>query len=104
MTLYDPIYIFLLFVVVALIFIGLFLHIIFAYKFNVIGYFFIICATGIFLLIVKYMFDSGIYADEQSSLLLGIGFLELTLLAFPYIFLVLALQIGRKQKRQSETS
>ncbi len=44
------------------------------------------------------MVDSGYYADEHSSLF-GLGFLELTLLSYPYIFIGLSVLLGKKGER-----
>ena len=50
------------------------------------------------MLIGKYMFDAGNYADEHSSLF-GLVFLELTLLSYPYIFLGILVVLGKKDER-----
>jgi len=44
------------------------------------------------------MFDVGNYADKHSPLF-GLGFLELTLLSYPYIFLGLLAVLGKKGER-----
>lgn len=59
-----------------------------------IGLLLVILSISSYLLIDKYMFD----ADEYSSLF-GLGFLELTLLSYPYIFLGLSVVFGKKGER-----
>jgi len=42
------------------------------------------------------MMDAGSFANEQLSTLLGIGFLELTLLSYPNIFIGLSALVEKK--------
>lgn len=52
-----------------------------------------------YLLVGAYMMGSGYYSDGYNSNLYifsGFGFLELNLLAYPYIFLALAAGLGKK--------
>ncbi len=46
------------------------------------------------------MIDSGIYADEHNKVLLKTGFFELILLAYVYIFIILAFIMGNKTIRK----
>jgi len=54
-----------------------------------------------YLLVGAYMMGSGYYSDGYNSdiyIFSGFGFLELNLLAYPYIFLALAVGLGKKGK------
>ena len=51
-----------------------------------------------YLFIDKYMLDAGSFADEHLSTL-GIGFFELTLLSYPYIFIGFSVLLGSKGLR-----
>lgn len=93
---FEPLYIFYFLLLLGLIYIPTVLYALLKFKFTIIGLLFIVLSVGSYLLIGKYMVDSGYYADEQSSILFGIGFLELTLLSYPYIFIGLAVLLGKK--------
>ncbi|WP_186673808.1 hypothetical protein [Sporosarcina sp. BP05] len=98
MGVHEPLYIFLFLILLGLIYIPVFLYTIKKFKFNVIGLLFVFLSIVSYLLIGKYMVDSGNYADEHSSLF-GLGFLELTLLSYPYIFIGLSVLLGKKGER-----
>lgn len=63
-----------------------------------IGLLFIVLSIASYLLIGNYMVESGTYADENISLL-GLGFLELTLLSYPHIFIGLSVILGKTGER-----
>lgn len=94
----EPLYIFFFLILLGLIYIPVTIYTIFKFKFNVIGLLLVILSISSYLLIGKSMFDAGNYADEHSSLF-GIGFLELTLLSYPYIFIGLSVVLGKKGER-----
>ena len=96
---FEPLYIFIFLLIVGSIYFFVLIHVIVKFKFNWIGFMFLILSVGSYLLIGKYMFDSGVEADENSSMLFGIGFLELILLSFSYIFLVLSILLGKIGER-----
>lgn len=99
---FEPLYIFFYLLLVGFIYVPILLYTIFKFKFNLIGWLFIALSAGSYLLLGKYMVDSGYYSDEEpTELLFGLGFLELTLLAYPYIFMVLAVLLGKKEERNS---
>ncbi|WP_243290434.1 hypothetical protein [Bacillus sp. FJAT-47783] len=55
-----------------------------------------------YLLVGYYMVDSGLFVDRyapENLVFNGYGFLELILLAFPYIFLALAVGLGNKRDK-----
>lgn len=93
-----PQYIFFFFILVGLIFIPVFFYVIYSYKFNSIGLLLVLLSTVSYLFIGKYMMDAGSFADEHLSTL-GIGFFELTLLSYPYIFIGLSVLLGSKGLR-----
>lgn len=95
---YEPLYIFFFLIFLAFIYIPVTGYTIYKFKFNVIGLLFVSLSIISYLLIGKYMIDSGYYADGNSSLF-GYGFLELTLLAYPYIFIGLSVLLGKKGER-----
>ena len=100
MGVYQPLYIFFFLILLGIIYLPVLLSIINRFKFNAIGILFIILSIACYLLIAKYMFDAGIYADEHSSLF-EIGFLELILLSYSYIFVGLSVLLGKKGERQN---
>ncbi|SES44970.1 hypothetical protein [Psychrobacillus sp. OK032] len=99
MVVYEPLYIFFFFILVGLIYIPVFFYVIYNYKFNWIGLLFVLLSLFSYLFIGKYMMDAGSFADEHHSTLFGIGFLELTLLTYPYIFIGLSVLLGKKGLR-----
>lgn len=98
MGVFEPLYIFFFLILLSLIYILVTIYTICKFKFNVIGLLLVILSICSYLLIGKYIFDGGKYADEHSSLF-GLGFLELTLLSYPYIFLGLSVILGKKGER-----
>ena len=86
MGVYEPLYIFFFLILLGLIYILVTIYTICKFKFNAIGLLLVIISISSYLLIGKYMFDAGNYADEHPSLF-GLGFLELTLLSYPLFFL-----------------
>lgn len=99
MAVFEPLYIFFFFIVVGFIYIPVVFYIVSNYKFNWMGLILVFMSIASYLFIGKYMMDAGTFADEQRSTLFGIGFLELTLLSYPYIFLLLSVSIGKKGLR-----
>lgn len=100
MDVFEPIYIFFFLLSLGLIYILIFLYAVFKFKLNAVGLILIGLSVGSYLLLGTYMVGVGYYADGQSSgLLFGYGFLELTLLSYPYIFLALSVLLGKKSER-----
>ncbi|WP_146551102.1 MULTISPECIES: hypothetical protein [Rummeliibacillus] len=100
MNILDPIYVSVFFYIVAYAYIFLLIYSIYKFKWNLIGYGLIIVSFISYLLLGKYMIDSGIYADEHNKVLLKTGFFELILLAYVYIFIILAFTMGNKTVRK----
>ncbi|MFC9541408.1 hypothetical protein ACFTQ7_16250 [Lysinibacillus sp. NPDC056959] len=98
MGVFEPLYIFFFLILLGLIYILVTIYTICKFKFNMIGLLLIILSISSYLLIGKYLVDAGNYADKHSSLF-GLGFLELTLLSYPYIFLGLLVVLGKKGER-----
>ncbi|MDM5333840.1 hypothetical protein QUF56_11435 [Ureibacillus composti] len=98
MAVFEPLYIFFFFIIAGLVYIPVLFTIVAKYRFNLFGYFLVLLSISSYLFIGKYMMDAGTFADEQQSLF-GIGFLELTLLTYPYIFVILAVVLGKKGLR-----
>jgi hypothetical membrane protein len=96
---FEPLYIFYFLILVGLLYLPVCFYTIYKFRFNAVGILLVILSIVSYLLIGKYMVDSGYYADEHSSTLFGLGFLELTLLSYPYIFIVLSILIGKKGER-----
>lgn len=80
MGVFEPLYIFFFLILLSLIYILVTIYTICKFKFNAIGLLLVTLSKSSYLLIGKYMFDVGNYADKHSPLF-GVGFLELTLLA-----------------------
>lgn len=100
MDIFEPIYIFCFLLLLGLIYVPVFLYTLLKFKFNTGGFLFIILSLGSYLLLGTYMVGAGYYADGQSSgMLMGYGFLELTLLSYPYIFIALSVLLGKKGER-----
>lgn len=99
MEIFEPLYIFYFLLLLGLIYVPVVLYTILKFKFSLLGLLFVILSVGSYLLLGKYMVDSGYYADERSSTLFGLGFLELTLLSYPYIFIGLSVLLGKKGER-----
>ncbi|RTQ86035.1 hypothetical protein [Lysinibacillus telephonicus] len=98
MEFFAPMYVFFFFILVGLIFIPVFFYVIYNFKLNLIGLSFVLLSIVSYLFIGKYMMDAGSFADEHLSTL-GIGFFELTLLSYPYIFIGLSVLLGKKEER-----
>ncbi|MEH7346680.1 hypothetical protein V7122_22795 [Bacillus sp. JJ1532] len=99
MSVYEPLYIFIFLLIVGSVYFFVLIHTIVKFKFNWVGLLFLLMSVGSYLLIGKYMFDSGIQADENHLMLFGLGFLELILLSFSYIFLVISILLGKSGER-----
>lgn len=100
MDVLDPVYISVYFYIVAYAYIFLLIYSIYEFKWNLVGYILIVVSFVSYLLLGKYMIDSGIYADEHNKVLLKTGFFELILLAYVYIFIILAFIMGNKTIRK----
>jgi hypothetical protein len=97
---FEPLYIFGFLLILGLIYVPVFLYTLFKFKLNIIGLIFIVISLGSYLLLGTYMVGVGYYSDEPSTnLIFGIGFLELTLLSYPYIFITLSVLLGKKGER-----
>lgn len=100
MDVFEPLYIFGFLLILGLIYVPVLLYTLFKFKLNIIGLFFTILSIGSYLLLGTYMVGAGYYSDEQpTAMLFGYGFLELTILTYPYIFVVLAVLLGKKGER-----
>lgn len=100
MDVFEPLYIFYFLLLLGLLYIPVVLFTLFKFHFTITGFLFIVLSAGSYLLLGKYMVDSGYYSDEHpSEMLFGYGFLELALLSYPYIFIVLAVLLGKKGER-----
>ncbi|TWT06481.1 hypothetical protein FQV26_01310 [Planococcus sp. CPCC 101016] len=100
MDVFEPIYIFCFLLLLGLIYVPVFLYTLLKFKFNLGGFVFIVLSLGSYLLLGTYMVGAGYYSDGQSSgMLMGYGFLELTLLSYPYIFIALSVLLGKKGER-----
>ncbi|ADU28880.1 hypothetical protein [Evansella cellulosilytica] len=103
MGVYDPLYIFFFTVLIGIIYLVVLFYTIYKTKFNVIGNILVGISIISYLLVGMYMIgagyyaDAGYYEDGYTGMLLGIGFLELILLTYPYIFITLALLLGKKE-------
>jgi len=71
---YEPLYIFFFLILLGLIYILVTIYTICKFKSNAIGLLLVIISISSYLLIGKYMFDAGNYAEEHPSLF-GLGFL-----------------------------
>ena len=102
MDVYDPLYIFYYLLVLGFIYIPIFLYTVTRFQLTGLGWILAILSAGGYLLVGAYMVGAGIYSDEEpTEMLFGIGFLEMTLLAYPYLLILLAVVLGKKGERYS---
>ncbi|MEY9869072.1 putative membrane protein [Peribacillus sp. B2I2] len=96
---YEPFYIPILLVLLGILYLGILVYSFTEVKFNIIGYGLIGISIITYLLVGLYMTGKGYYLDGHAPEILvfgSFGFLELTLLTYPYIFLALAVVLGKK--------
>ncbi|MEF2093303.1 hypothetical protein V3595_01330 [Bacillus sp. CFBP9009] len=96
---YEPFYIPILLLLLGLLYLGVLVYSFTINKFNFIGYGLIGISIITYLLVGLYMTGKGYYSDGHAPDLFlfgSMGFLELTLLTYPYIFLTLAVVLGKK--------
>lgn len=100
MEFYAPISVFYFFILVGLVFIPVFVYVIYNFKFNLMGWCFVLLSFGSYLFVGEYIRGSFSFsfANEHSSTL-GIGFFELILLSYSYIFIGLSVLLGKKGVR-----
>lgn len=97
MDVYDPLSIFFFLLFLGILYIPIFLIAFAQTRLNALGILLAFVSAGCYIFIAFYTAGAGIYADEEADgMLFGIGFLELTLLAYPYIFIILAVLLGKK--------
>lgn len=97
---YEPFYLAVLLLLSGLIYFLLFLYCAVFIKFNVLGLCLLAISFNTYLLVGIYMVGSGYYYDtdpREGHIFRSMGFLELILLTYPYIYLTLACCIGRKK-------
>ncbi|WP_226673498.1 hypothetical protein [Rossellomorea aquimaris] len=105
-AIFQPDYIFALLIffgVVYLFYVGM---IIAKMKLTPITIFSLVISILTYALVGIYMTGKGMYIDEnpnesKSLVFYSMGFLELILLTFPYIFLTLAASLGEKKERNN---
>ncbi|WP_336866131.1 hypothetical protein [Peribacillus frigoritolerans] len=96
---YEPVYIPILVLLLGLLYLGILVNSFTKIKLNITGYFLMGISITTYLLVGLYMTGKGYYLDGHAPEMLvfgGFGFLELTLLTYPYIFLTLAVALGKK--------
>ena len=97
---FEPMYVAVFLLLLGLLYLPVLLYTLFKFKLNIIGLIFVILSIGSYLLLGTYMVGVGYYSDEPSTnLIFGFGFLELTLLSYPYIFIALSVLLGKKGER-----
>lgn len=100
MDVFEPMYVAVFLLLLGLFYIPVLFYTVAKFKLTVIGLVFIILSIGSYLLLGTYMVGVGYYSDEPSTnLIFGFGFLELTLLSYPYIFVALSVLLGKKGER-----
>ncbi|MEM5009433.1 hypothetical protein WKH57_01800 [Niallia taxi] len=98
--LFEPFYIFPLLILMGLVFFAILIYCFIKFKFNKIGFVFLIISCITYLLVGIYMLGKGYYLDGNEgdiTVFRSYGLVELTLLVYPYIFLTLACSIGKKK-------
>lgn len=101
-AIFEPGYIFLLLIALRVLYIVYLILVISRVKLDVITIPALSISVFTYLLTGFYMAGTGYYLDEPTPKNLvfeGLGFPELTLLAFPYIFLSLAASLGEKKRK-----
>ncbi len=68
-------------------------------KFEKVGYAFIGISVALYLYLAYFTTASAYFLDEKGSVLIGqgIGYFELIILSYPYIFLLLACKFSSKR-------
>ncbi|MCM3216375.1 hypothetical protein ABER75_00285 [Niallia taxi] len=100
---YEPFYVAVLLLLSGLLYFLLFLYCAVNVKFTKIGYCLLAISLITYLLVGIYMVGNGYYYDtdpREGHIFRSMGFLELILLTYPYIFLTLACCIGQKKSNQ----
>ncbi|AOH56420.1 hypothetical protein ABE28_018795 [Peribacillus muralis] len=97
--LYEPFYIPILLLLLGILYIGILIYSFTNVTFTFVGYGLMGISILTYLLVGLYMTGKGYYLDKHAPDLLvfgSIGFLELTILTYPYMFLTLAVVLGKK--------
>ena len=97
--LYEPFYISILLLLLGIVYIGILVYSFTKVTFTILGYGLMGISIITYLLVGLYMTGKGYYLDGHAPDILvfgSMGFLELTLLTYPYIFLTLAVVLGKK--------
>ncbi|WP_057913839.1 hypothetical protein [Peribacillus muralis] len=97
--LYEPFYIPILLLLLGILYIGILIYSFTNVTFTIIGYGLMGISILTYLLVGLYMTGKGYYLDGHAPDILvfgSMGFLELTILTYPYIFLTLAVVLGKK--------
>ncbi|MFD9625385.1 hypothetical protein [Peribacillus muralis] len=97
--LYEPYYISILLLLLGIIYIGILIYSFSELTFTIIGYVLVGISLIAYLLVGLYMTGKEYYLDGHAPDILvfgSMGFLELTILTYPYIFLTLAVVLGKK--------
>jgi len=102
---YQPLYLFIYLFLLGIIYIPVFMYTVKKYKLHFIGIMLAVLSFVSYLIVGIYMVGGGYYADGgyakdgYSSLLFTYGLPELILLSYPYIFIGLAVLLGKKGER-----
>ncbi|PPA69372.1 hypothetical protein [Jeotgalibacillus proteolyticus] len=105
MGVYQPMYLFFYLLVLGLLYIPVFAGAFMRFKFTFIGIILAAISLAGYVIVALYMTGAGYYSDGgyhedgYSSVLFNLGLMELILLAYPYIFLGLAVILGKKGER-----
>lgn len=96
---YVPYYITIFMLFLGLVYCALLVHTIIHNKYTFVGKLLLGCSIVTLLFIGFYCTDNGFYVDfipSSERIFPVIGFVELVFTPFPYIFLILANQLGKK--------
>ncbi|WP_270181323.1 hypothetical protein [Alkalihalobacillus sp. CinArs1] len=98
---YEPMYIPILLLLLGIGYLVVLSTVVMKYRFALSGKILISISVMIYLLVGMYMIGGGYYTDghNEGPMLFGIGFLEMIILSFAYIFIGLAVGIGKRDSR-----
>lgn len=97
---FEPDYIAILLILLGIIYMGLLTLILAKYKFSIIGWCLLTLSIAIYLLVGVYMYGQGVYYDKypMDKILIQTNFPNLFILSYAYIFIGLAVILGKKEK------
>lgn len=98
-VLYLPEYLTIYMLLLILIYISLLIYFFNKFKFNRLGITLILISLFTFGMVAIYTLANGYFVDanpEHMRAVPNIGFMEIIFLPYPYIFLILAVTLGRK--------